>query len=151
AGDDRAAQPVDPPAGVGELRCQAGASLIQLRACFLEPLNLGAQRAGPLDERCMRGAGLGRASTQVLPAFAGLEQTPLGLSELLVRDPLLLFELHDRRARFILTTLEAVALVFGLAALARQLLTLLHEPRGFLSSSLELSLAADDDLVELVL
>ena len=89
---------------------------------LLEPLHLGGERRRALDQRGVRGAGLGGAAAQVLGRLARLEQAPLRVGQPLVGRALLVLEPGDRRARLVLAAIERVALLFGLTALARELL-----------------------------
>ena len=57
-----------------------------------------------------------------------------------------MFEPADRRARFLLAAIERVALLFGLPALADELLALLGQPRRFVRRVLQLRVVADDRL-----
>src|SRR5207249_1159425 len=73
-----------------------------------------------------------------------LEQAPLRGRQPFVGGTLRRVELGDRRAPFLLTAIEALAFLFGLAALARELLPLLREAGGLIGGALQLQVVADD-------
>ena len=83
-------------------------------------------------------------------AFARFEEPALCGGQPLVGASLLGLEVPDRRARFLLTTTQAVALFFRLPPLARELLAPVREAPGFLDRVLQLRVVADDDLFLLV-
>ena len=112
----------------------------ELRERLLEPLHFGRQRDRTLDQAGVRRAGFRRAAAQVLRRLARLEQPPLGHGQPLVGRALLAVEAIDRRARLLLPPIERVALVFGLPALARQLLGLLGQARLFVDRAPQLRL-----------
>ncbi len=94
--------------------------------------------------------GFGGAAAQLLGRLARLEQPALRDGQPLVGLALRLVEPRDRRARFFLAAIERVALLFGLALLARELLGLLRQPRLLVGRVLQLRVVADDRLLLLV-
>src|SRR5206468_389961 len=83
--------------------------------------------------------------------LARLDQFALRDRQLFVGNALIVVEPRDRRARFLLTPVEAVALLFGLASLARELLGLIGQTRLLVARVGHLRLAADDDFLLLVM
>src|SRR5262249_42141296 len=126
-----------------ELGRKGCGTLLQFGPRFLESLYLRRERAGALDERGMRGARFGGAQAQSLSGFTGFEQTALRRGQPLVGRALRFIEPRDRGARFLLTTVEDVALLLRLPAFARELLGLLRQPRGFVGGVLQLRFVAD--------
>ncbi len=137
-------------ARLGQLRGERGRAPFELARGFLEPLHFDAERRGAFDERGMGRAGVSRAAAQVVARLARLEQTTLRDGEPFVGAALVIFEPPDRRARFFLPAIEAVALLAGLIALARQLLAFLRQARVFLGGALQLQVVADHGLLLLV-
>ena len=124
---------------------------LELGAGFLEPLDLGGQRDGAFDERRVSGAGFGRALTELLGGLARLEQAALRRRQPFVGRPLIVFETRDRLARFVLTAVDRLALLFGLPALAGELLALLGEAGRFVLGVLQLRLLGHDGFFLLVM
>ncbi len=127
---DRFAQLRGAAAAALEIGAERGKTLFQFDGRLLETPHLGRQRARALDQRRVRGARFGRAPAQVVGRLARLEQAALRDGQPLVGLPLLVVQPGDRRARFFLPAIEAVALVFRLRALARELFRLLREARS---------------------
>src|SRR5262249_57136768 len=119
-------------------RSERGRARLELRVHLFRRLDLGGERAGALDECGVGGAALRRLPAQLLERLARLEETPLRDREAVVGLALRHFELGDRGARFVLPAIERIALVVGLALLARELVGLLREPRHFLGRGREL-------------
>ena len=151
AGDDGRAQLRDAPPRRLELGRERGRPGLELGRRFLEALHFGGEAGGALDQRGVRGARLGGAPAQILGRFARLEQAPLRQRSGARRPARCSScEADDRRARFVLTAIERVALLFGLTPLARELLALLRETRRLVGRVLQLRLEADDGLFLLV-
>ena len=98
----------------------------------------------------MRGSGIRRAAAQIFGRLARLEQPPLRRREALVGDALIVVQPRDRRARFFLTPIETVALLFRLPPFARELIGSLREPRGLVGRPLQLQLVRENHFLLLV-
>ena len=127
-------------------RQREGPSL-ELGPRFLEALDLGGQRGGPFDKGRMVGAGFGRASAEIFGGLARLEQAALRRGEPIVSRPLVVLQPRDRFARFSLTAVDRLALVFGLPPFARELIAFLTETRRLVDGVLELRLLRDGGLL----
>ena len=99
----------------------------------------------------MRRAGIGGTAAQIVGGLTRLEQAPLRGRQPFVRGALRRFELRDRRAPFLLTAIETVALLFGLTTLARELLALLREAGRLIGGALQLQFVADDRFLVFVM
>ena len=95
----------------------------------------------------MHGPGFGGAAVQFVDRLACIRLTALRRGQPLVGQPLVVFEPGDRLPRFQLPAIERVPLIFGLTALAHQLLALLGEARRFVPGVLQLRVVTDDGLL----
>ena len=95
------------------------------RRRLLEPLHFRAERRRALDQGGVRGAGFGGPAAQRSAASRASNSRRCASGQPLVGGLLFALQPDDRRPRLVLAPLEAVALLLGLPALARQLLALL--------------------------
>src|SRR5260221_4727189 len=123
---------------------QRDGSGFELGPCFFEALDLGSQSGGPFDKRRMVGARFSGATAEILGGLARLEQAALRSSKPIVSRPLIVLQPRNRFARFSLTAVDRLALIFGLPALAGKLLALLTETRCLIDGVLQLRLLPDD-------
>ena len=150
AGGDGGVQVVDAAARLVAFGRERARPRFELGARFLEPLHLGGQRGRALDEGRVGGAGFGRALAEILGGLARLEQAALRGGQPIVGRPLIVFQPGDRFARFALTPVDRLALLFGLPALAAELLVLQGEAGRLVLSVLQLRLLRHDRLFLLV-
>ena len=135
-----------------ELGGQRGRARLELGGRLLEPLHFGGERGGALDQRRVRRRRLRRrGGSAPRSASRASNSRRCASGQPLVGRALLVLEPRDRRARFLLPAIERVALLLGLAALARELLALLREARRLVGRALQLRLVADDRLLLLVM
>ena len=127
--DDRRAQLLDAPPRLVELAGERGGALFELGAGFLEPLHFDRQRAArSTSAACAAPASAARRLSSSAASRASNSRRCATVSRSSAAR-CVVFEPRDRRARFVLAAVERVALLFGLALLARELLALLRQPR----------------------
>jgi len=97
------------------------------------------------------GPGVGRVLAERLGGFARFEQASLRQREPVVGLPLRRLEPSDGRARFVLSTIEAAELFFGLVLLPRELIGFLRQALLLVDGVLQLRVEADDGLFLLVM
>ena len=119
---------------------------LELAVGFLDPRDVGIQRAGAFQERRVRRLCFGRAPCERLQSFARIAKPMLCVRQLVVGCALLLIEPRNRLARFALPRVETLALLFGAAPFNLEQLELLLNSLQVVGRALQLHLETDNRL-----
>jgi hypothetical protein len=144
---DRPRQAFAPPLDVGDPRLRGNYTRLDLSVAFLYPRHIRIDRRCAFDQRSVSRLGLRGAAGQGLLRFARIAEPMLGARELLVGGALRVLQPRDRFARFPLSRLQPLALLFCAAALDLQQLGF---PLNFLQvvrRTLQLQLERQDGLL----